>query len=95
MKELQQRPRDIFDSDLSIHISDFDNLLNKFLENLTLEQARFFIRTVVAHSESAKPIKNYYKFIHRINWYMSQLNIKSESFKEFTEKYKEFSKDEL
>lgn len=95
MKALQQRPRDIFDSDLSIHISDFDNLMNKFLENLTLDQARFFIRTVVAHSESAKPIKNYYKFIYRINWYMSQLDDKSNSSIEFIEKYKEFRKDEL
>lgn len=95
MSELQTRPRDIFDSDLSIHISDFDNLMDKFLENLTLDQARFFIRTVVGHSESAKPIKNYYKFIYRINWYMSQLDAKANSYREFMEKYKEFRKDEL
>lgn len=100
MTEIQKRPRDIFDSDLSIHFWDLDNLLDKFLENLTLEEARFFIRTVISTGEMYNnpfggTIKNYYRFIYRLNWYMSQLNQKSESFKEFIKKYKEFHKNEI
>lgn len=73
----KDRPKDIFDTDLSIHFLEFDAIYKKFWETLTFEKAKTLLQIIIAYGGSTPLYIE--KLIYRSDFYCKR-------FKDFINK---------